>query len=73
MWKICCILSILWAVTTTVCSIPIGVNLPVFGGKDLGGSDYGSINWNPVTTNVFIDIYKHCSPLYIRSVSNYMF
>jgi hypothetical protein len=50
-------------------AFPIGVNLSPLGGKDLGGVDYASVNWNSVSTNVFVDIYKHCSPLYLRSVS----
>jgi hypothetical protein len=77
MWMLYFALISVWASSTSVYGIPIGVNLPPLGGRDLGGSDYASINWNPVSTNIFIDMYKHCSPLYIRSVSvmymNYLF
>jgi hypothetical protein len=47
--------------------IPIGVNLSPIGlnAYTLG---YSGLNWAPVSTYVFIDLYKHCSPLYIRSV-----
>ncbi len=37
----------------------VGVNLGPLGGS----------NWDPVSPYVFVDLYKHCNPMYIRSVS----
>ena len=57
---------------TNVCRVaafPVGVNLPPLGGIYLGGRATNDVNWSPVSTYVFADLYKHCSPLYIRRVS----
>jgi hypothetical protein len=65
------ILSALLSLIAVLChaeaALPIGVNLPILGGKDLGGT---SVNWTPTATYVFIDLYKHCTPMYIREVSS---
>lgn len=49
-------------------AFPLGVNLSPLSGENIGGDTFASVNWNPTSTNVFIDIFKHCSPLYIRKV-----
>jgi len=69
------LLTLLWAsISTVICTFPIGVNLPPLGGAYLTSSYYGSVNWTPTSTNVFIDIFKHCStPLLIKKVSFYSF
>ena len=50
--------------------VPVGVNLSPLGGQNIGGLEYADVNWNPISTTVFTDIYKHCGPLYIRQVYN---
>jgi len=45
---------------------PIGVNLSPLGGS-VYAFGYGVDNWDPVSTYVFIDIFKHCTPFYVRS------
>jgi hypothetical protein len=52
----------------SVGAFPVGLNLPPLGEKDLGGRT-ANVNWAPVSTYVFTDLYKHCSALYIRTVS----
>jgi hypothetical protein len=51
-------------------NIPIGINLSPLGGGLLGGLEYADVDWDPVSTFVFINLYKHCTELYIRTVSN---
>jgi hypothetical protein len=63
------LLNIFFLFFGSCAAFPIGVNLSPLGGKNLGGVDYANVDWNFVSTNVFVDIYKHCSPLYLRSVS----
>jgi hypothetical protein len=55
-----------------VIGFPMGVNLSPLGGGS-GSDDMGTeINWDTVSTYAFIDIFKHCTPLYIRSTGNNM-
>eukprot|EP01041_Mallomonas_annulata_P002765 gene2765-5448_t len=45
-------------------AISIGVNLSPIGGE------FQSVKWDPSSTYVFIDLFKHCSLLYVRSTWN---
>lgn len=49
-------------------AMPIGFNLPPLGGSNLGGLAFANVDWNPTSTSVFIDLFKHCSPMYVRKV-----
>ena len=55
-------------ILSTATSFPIGVNLNPLGGNQYT-TTYSSVTWDPVSTNVFIDIFKHCGLFYLRSVS----
>ena len=60
---------LLGALTRLTGAVPIGANLPPLGGKNLGGLASADVNWNPISTYVFTDLFKHCSEFYIRMVS----
>ena len=58
---------------TCLCSavaFPVGINLsPIGGNKYEMGGTYSGINWDAYSTYVFVDIFKHCTAMYVRSVS----
>ncbi len=47
-------------------ALPVGVNLSPLGGG------FQAVNWNPVSTYAFADLFKHCGAFYIRSVSLFL-
>ena len=60
-----CLLLLVSLLLVTLCwSFPVGLNL-----SPLGGNIYNSVaDWDSNSTYVFINIFKHCSALYVRSV-----